>query len=192
MPIGILGGTFDPPHKAHVGAIQYVLGHGLVEQVFVIPVFSHAFAKRPRQTFVERLHLCELAFSALPGVRVLDIEGSLPEPNYTVETVRALIRAYPKETFRLMMGTDVGGELSRWHEADDLVRLAPPLLLERQGYPDPDALPADLPDVSSSILRGFLRQFQQNPGDLALRTELERLLPLPVLTEILDRGFYRE
>jgi len=192
MPIGILGGTFDPPHRAHVAAVEFVLNQALVEQVFVIPVFAHAFAKRPTLSFDERLRLCELAFSGTRATRILDIERALQVPNYTVSTVRALTALYPNDSFRLLMGTDVGREFSRWREAESLRALAPPLLLERQGYPEGDALPANLPQVSSTELRALLRNFHERPGELGLRTELERLLPVAVLTEVLDRGWYRE
>lgn len=191
MPIGILGGTFDPPHRAHVAAVRFVLAQGLVEQVFVIPVFAHAFAKQPQLGFDDRLRLCELGFLPTRSTRILDIEKSLPVPSYTVATVRALRALYPNESFRLLMGTDVGGEFARWRDAETLLSLAPPLLLEREGYPDARALPANLPEVSSTELRALLRDFYQKPGDVGLRTKLERLLPVAVLTEILDRGWYR-
>jgi nicotinate-nucleotide adenylyltransferase len=191
MTIGVLGGTFDPPHVAHVGAARYVLGAGLVSQVFVIPVFFHAFAKEPLAPFEARVRMCELAFADVPGATVQDLEKTLPSPSYTVATVRALKERYPNESFRIIVGTDVIPDLPRWHESSALLGLAPPLILERRGYPVEGALPAALPQVASTELRRNLELFHRDPSNHELRAQLSRLVPEPVLDWILEKGLYQ-
>jgi nicotinate-nucleotide adenylyltransferase len=192
MTIGVLGGTFDPPHWAHVGAARYVLSEALVSRVFVVPVFSHAFAKQPLAPFESRVHMCELAFAGISGVEVLGIERELPSPSYTITTVRALRERFPAETFRLLVGTDVVSDLPRWHESAELLSLAPPLVLERRGYPFPGSLPAALPEVSSTELRQELARLHQHPDRADLRSRLSQLVPEVVLEWIRKQGLYRD
>lgn len=189
--VALLGGTFDPPHLGHVGAARYVLERKLVSKVLVIPVFSHAFAKQPASPFDERLELCRLAFSELEQVEVSDLERQLSVPSYTITTVRALKERRPHESFRLLVGSDVVAELPRWHEAEALLRLCPPLVLERVGYPAPGALPAALPDISSSELRRSLRELGDPPYDTTAYRRLAQLMPAAVLKRALSEGHYR-
>ena len=75
-PVAFYGGSFDPPHVAHVLAVAYLAGMGQFDRVLVVPVFRHAFEKR-LTPFGERLRMCELAVGWLPGVEVtgVAIEG---------------------------------------------------------------------------------------------------------------------
>jgi nicotinate-nucleotide adenylyltransferase len=191
MTTGLLGGTFDPPHIAHVGAAEFVLRNHLVSDVLVLPVFSHAFAKEPLAPFDDRIEMCRRAFAHLPEVTVLDIERNLPLPSYTISTVRALRELFPERTFRIVMGSDIVHDFHRWREADELSRLAPPLVLAREGYPEPGAMLAALPRVASTDLRQDLRALHEFPNDLELRTRLGRSLPEPVLSMILEKGLYQ-
>jgi nicotinate-nucleotide adenylyltransferase len=191
MTIGVLGGTFDPPHLGHVGAAEYVLNHGLVSRVLVIPVFSHAFAKEPLAPFADRLQMCQLAFAHLPEVTISDIEKDLPTPNYTISTIRSLSVRFPEESFRIIIGSDVVSDLPRWRESDALLHLAPPLVLERQGYPSPLALQAQLPLIASSELRVDLRELGKKPNDPALTERISRCLPKAVFARILEKGLYQ-
>ena len=190
MRLGFLGGSFDPPHVAHVEMARLALSSGHVDEVVVVPVFAHAFEKRAWASFDDRIALCGLAFAELPQVGVLPIERELASPSYTVQTIRALLSRRPAERMRLLVGADVVPELPRWHEADALLKLAPPLVFARVGTPLPTGAIAGLPAVSSTEVRTLLRKVltdEPEPGDEA---RVESLLPLPVLAEIRRRRLY--
>jgi nicotinate-nucleotide adenylyltransferase len=181
--VGILGGSFSPPHRGHVEAAEAALDAGAVDVVLVVPAFAHAFGKG-LFPFGHRLAMARIAFASL-GSRVVvsDLERHLPRPSYTVSTLRALIAAYSTRVrWRLVMGSDVAAELPMWREPEALVQLAPPLVFNRAG--DHPQLPADDPRVmaggrrilspaSSTKIRQALFE-----GDLS---RLNQLVPESVL-----------
>src|SRR5512140_2335516 len=99
MNVAVYGGSFDPPHVAHVLAAAYLLACADVERVIVVPVFDHALDKE-LTPFELRLAMCELAFAELAAVELCRIEQSLPPPSYTLETLRQLARERPADRLR--------------------------------------------------------------------------------------------
>lgn len=149
--IAVFGGSFNPPHVGHVLATAYAMALGF-DHVVAPVVFEHAFGKR-LASFDDRLEMARLAFAPIPGVKVSDIERHLPHPNRTLQTLQALQGQYPGRALRLLTGSDVIIEAHKWHRFDEVRRLAPPLVLGRQGTDDEGDYPCVLPEVSSTEVR---------------------------------------
>ena len=67
---GLFGGSFDPPHRAHVLVVAWALMEATLDRILVIPTARHAFGKQPGASFEDRVAMCRLAFSLFPaGVR---------------------------------------------------------------------------------------------------------------------------
>lgn len=188
ISVGLFGGSFNPPHVGHVLSIAYALSTGLVERVVAVPVYAHALGKS-LAPFAERLDMARLAFEWLPRVEVSDIEQSLATPSRTLETVRALLAQHPDWQLRLLVGSDILGELHQWHAFREIERLAPPLVLPRPGALETEHAARILPEVSSTEVRTLLSDWAsgEEPG---AATELERLVPRSVLGFIRQRGLY--
>jgi nicotinate-nucleotide adenylyltransferase len=186
MRVAFYGGSFDPPHVAHVLGAAYVLSAGGFTRVLVVPVFEHAFDK-VLTPFEHRARMCELSMSLLPGVEVSRIEQTLPTPSRTLYTLRALAEGHPDWELGLVIGADVLTEAQKWHAFDEVTRLAAPFVLGRVGVAHPDAPPAVLPDVSSTRVRELLRRRAEPDA----RLELERLVPLAVREYIDARDLYK-
>lgn len=185
MRVGIYGGSFDPPHAAHLLAVTYGLSVCGLDRVLVVPVFSHAFEKR-LVAFEHRVKMCELGLGWLPGAEICRVEETLPQPNYTLYTVRRLKELYPDAELSLMIGSDVLVDSPKWHAFDEIVTLAPPTILGRVGYPHPAAPMPVLPELSSSQVRALLTQ-----DDPTTRAKLASLVPQPVREYIEAQGLYR-
>jgi nicotinate-nucleotide adenylyltransferase len=139
MRFGIFGGTFDPPHLGHAMACLWALETGEVDRVLMIPTARHAFGKQPAAGFDHRLAMCRLAARHLgEHVEISDIEGRREGVSYMVDTLRALAADRPGATFRLLVGTDIVGDVPKWRESAEILRLAPLLVLPR-------LLPGDRP-----------------------------------------------
>jgi nicotinate-nucleotide adenylyltransferase len=179
--LGVLGGSFDPPHIAHVMLALLGLSVGGLSRVLVVPTFIHAFDK-PLSAFEQRLELCKLAFRELPGVEVSAIEQELGGVSRTLRLVQELARRHPDSQLRLLIGSDILQERARWQEFDQVVALAPLMVAERVGY-DADAceLGASLPCLSSTELRAALA-----------RGESSAALPRAVQDYALTHGLYRD
>ena len=183
--LAIFGGSFDPPHVSHVLAAVYALKVGGFDQVLVVPVFEHAFAKQ-LTPFAHRVTLCELAFAGIAGVEVTALESQLARPSLTLHTVEHLSAARPDWSMRLLVGSDVLSEASKWHRFDRIAELAPPFVVARPGYPHAQAPGLPLPDVSSTRVREALAAANE-PANAAL---LAGCLPSSVAAYISEHGLY--
>jgi nicotinate-nucleotide adenylyltransferase len=186
MRVAVYGGSFDPPHVAHVLLVAYVLSVHAFERVLVVPVFAHAFDKR-LTPFDHRVRMCELAMGCLSGVEVSPLEASLGAPSLTLRTLECLKHMHPDYELRLVVGADVLGEQHQWHAFDRIKDLAPLLVVGRAGIDDPTAPPPVLPDVSSTRVRALLARRAQAEA----RAELDLALPRAVLDYIDREGLYR-
>ncbi len=185
MRVAVFGGSFNPPHIAHVLAVTYVASLGLCERVLVVPVHAHAFDKH-LAPFASRLAMCREAMGFIPGVEISDIEASLTPPNYTLHMLQALAERHPGWKLRLVVGADVLVESHKWHAWDAVCALAPPIVLGRVGYARADAPPAVLPDVSSTRIRELLASHEPQAAE-----QLSWLLPRSVRDAISREGLYR-
>ncbi len=182
--VALFGGSFNPPHIGHVLAAAYVLGIGAVERVLVVPVFGHALGKQG-ESFAHRVEMARRAFGWLPGVEVSTIERQLGAPSRTLRTVQALEAEHPEWALRLLVGSDITGEIGKWHAYDEIARRAPPLVLGRAGSDGPE--PRLLPEVSSTEIRSFLAAARAGS---AFPVALEALVPRSVLDYVRENGLY--
>lgn len=181
--VGLLGGSFNPPHLGHAMLAQVALARLDLAQLWVVPTFDHAFGK-DLAPFDDRLDMCAATFSELgPRVRVLDVERHLPAPSYTVQTVRALLAQAPTAQPVIIVGSDILDELDRWQEPDALVRLARFFVVPRPGFPHPEKVDVDVafPEVSSTEVRRAIADGQPPP----------RVLHRQVAAHIDAAGLYR-
>jgi len=185
--VAIFGGSFNPPHVAHLLAVAYVLACCEIDRVLVVPVFRHPFSKS-LAPFSQRLEMCRLAFADLARVSVSAVEEELGGESLTVRTLEHLQQAHPSWSMHLIIGGDVVHEMDRWTQPDRIRALAPPIILGRVGV----SLPAEhagaphvLPEVSSTSIRTALA------NDDGSREALEGLVPRRVLDYIRSNQLYR-
>jgi nicotinate-nucleotide adenylyltransferase len=167
----VFGGSFDPPHVAHTLLAAYALAAHPIERVLVVPTFAHAFGK-PLAPFDDRVRMCELAFGDLRRVEVSSIERELPTPSLTLHTLEALAQRHPGAQLRLLIGSDLLAETHAWHNFERIQKLAPVLVVQRQGHLQPNVDQPALPDVSSSEIRRRLQAAKPTVGLLCPAVEL--------------------
>jgi nicotinate (nicotinamide) nucleotide adenylyltransferase len=156
--LAVLGGSFDPPHVAHVLVAAWARASAGAAHVHVVPAYAHPFGKRSAP-FPDRVAMCELAFAGLDFVTVDPIEAELArdgERLYTIEVLRVLAERHPSFALRLVIGADILADVHRWHRWDEIERLAPPLVVGRGGYPLPPECPFAMPAISSTEIRARL------------------------------------
>lgn len=195
--VAVYGGSFDPPHIAHVLTVDYVLAALPVERVLVVPTYAHALDKTAHCPFAHRMEMARLAMGHLRGVEVVPLEQQLPSPSRTLQTLEALQGTDPTSTFRLVLGSDILLEVDRWHGWPELVHRASPWIVPRSGVkelsapPGCTALPLTLPEISSTQLREALGAVQpEEGGNLGRLDGLWGKIPHAVLDYIAQHRLY--
>lgn len=149
----LFGGSFDPPHIAHVLVACYVHSMHAIDKLLVVPCFRHPFAKS-LQPFDARLAMCKAAFDWLPNTEVSTVEAQLGGESRTLRTVQHLRSQHPAWNLRLLMGADILSEARHWHAFDEVTALAPPIVVPRAGQGENAMFPA----ISSTLVRNALSQ----------------------------------
>jgi nicotinate-nucleotide adenylyltransferase len=134
MRVGILGGTFNPPHLGHLVAAQEAYRELGLDQVLLIP------ASTPPHKPVEdepgarhRLELCRLAVGDDDRFSVSDLELQREGPSYTVDTLQILKDHASSNDLFLILGGDIAAGLPRWHEPERVLELATVAVAKRRG-----------------------------------------------------------
>jgi nicotinate-nucleotide adenylyltransferase len=157
MRVAVYGGSFNPPHVGHAMVAGWLRWTDLVDQVWLLPAFVHPFDKE-LAPFDRRVAMVEaLAADVGPWVRVEPIEGELPSPSYTIDTLDVLAARHPAHRFRLVVGADVLDSVHLWKRWDAIVSSYAPIVVGRQGYPCP-AGAIEFPGVSSTAIRARLAE----------------------------------
>lgn len=178
--VAVFGGSFDPPHIAHVLCACWARAVADIDRVLIVPTYQHAFGK-DSVAFEQRVQMCELAFQDIRGVEISLIEKELGGESRTYHTLRALQKEMPEAKFRLVIGADILEQTERWFRWADVEAMAPPLVVGRDGYPLPDPdCPVILPNVSSTEVRRRLSE----------REPAEGFVPAAVLDHIKAHQLY--
>ena len=161
--VAVFGGSFDPPHSAHVLVAAWVLSTAEVDRLLVVPTHRHPLGKEHATPFEARVRMCELAMEPLRRVEVSTIEAELRGEGFTLDLLEALRERMPRARLRLVVGSDILGQTGRWHRWDRIEELAPPIVVGRQGFVQEEEVLA-LPAISSTEVRAKLRAGAQLTG----------------------------
>ena len=198
--VGLLGGTFNPPHLAHLVCAMEARDQLGLDVVRLVPAGVPPHKEVAGDPGVEvRLELCGLAAAAEPGLEVSRVEANRPGPSYTADTLRALRDESPEDDLTFIVGGDMAYALPEWREPAAVLALARLAVAEREGVRRADILERldsaglegaadridffDMPrlDVSSSMLR----------RRVAAGRPIRHLVPPAVADRIASLGLYR-
>jgi nicotinate-nucleotide adenylyltransferase len=165
--IGILGGTFNPPHRGHLALASHAQAELGLERVLLMPAHSAPHKGEESDPGPERrLEMCRLAVDGEAGLEACDLEIERGGPSYTVDTLRAIKQSDPEAELTFIVGADMARTLPVWREPRALIELARLAVAEREDAGREDVLRALDPlgarvtflamgmlDVSSSRVR---------------------------------------
>lgn len=137
--LGVLGGTFDPPHLGHSELASEILRLGLCDEIMFIPTGlpphkNHEYITAAQQ----RQDMLKLVMQSNPGFSYSDIELSRSDSkSYTFDTMQMLRNIFPDQQLYFIMGMDCLINLHNWHRATELVRLCNFIVYPRPGLRAP-------------------------------------------------------
>ncbi|WHX99388.1 nicotinate-nucleotide adenylyltransferase [Neobacillus sp. DY30] len=162
--VGILGGTFDPPHYGHLLIANEVLTKLNLDEIWFMPNQEPPHKKKSESVEnIERLQMLELSIKGNPSFNIEKIELERSGPSFTVDTMKILNEQYPNHEFFFIIGADMIEYLPKWHRVDELMKLVKFVGVERPDYSIATKYPiiyVDVPafDVSSSMIRDRVQQ----------------------------------
>lgn len=177
---GILGGTFDPVHNAHLALARAALEHLALERILWLPTGAPKYRAPARTPARHRLAMLRLALEGEPRYAIDERELDAAHSGYTVDTLRA-IGGRPV----LLLGADQYAKFETWHRWREILDLAEVAVFARPGWPLPDGRVQHVPftpmDLSASAIR----------ARLARGADVAALVPPKVLEYVRQHGLYR-
>nr|WP_263325656.1 nicotinate-nucleotide adenylyltransferase [Neobacillus sp. Marseille-Q6967] len=162
--VGILGGTFDPPHNGHLMIANEVYDKLKLDEVWFMPNQEPPHKKKSERVENEdRLEMLNLAIEGNASFKIQTIELERKGPSFTVDTMKLLNTQYPDHEFYFIIGADMIEYLPKWHEIDELIKIVQFVGVERPEYSQKTDYPiiyVDIPafDVSSSMIRKRVKE----------------------------------
>src|SRR5256885_8479665 len=187
MRIGILGGTFDPPHAAHLAIAHQALRDLRLDEVMFLPVNRNPLKKEKTSSPRDRLEMVRLAIQDQPNFSVSDIEIARGGPSFAIDTLNELTYTRPAE-YWFILGSDALRSIDQWKQPERLLRFTRLGAVQRGGTAR-DPLVASLPpyvpalidwinmppmDISATELRQRMQSGQ--PVAQWIKTEVAKLI----------------
>jgi nicotinate-nucleotide adenylyltransferase len=194
--LGILGGTFDPPHYGHLvlaenGRVQL----GLERVFFVLAGQPPHKPRWPVASSHHRLAMVEAVVADNPAFAVSCIDLDRPGPHYTVDMLALLGQEYPAAELFFLMGGDSLAHFLTWHDPVGIVQQAWLAVMQRPGHaPDVEALERVVPGIARRLAWLDVPRLDIASSDLRLRVQeglpLRYLVPPPVEAYIREQRLY--
>lgn len=184
--IGILGGTFDPPHNGHLLIANEVLQALDLAEVWFMPNQEPPHKQMSEGASTDdRVKMLELAIYGHPNFKIETIELERSGRSFTIDTMRLLKNEYPNVDFYFIIGADMIEYLPKWNKIDELINLVTfvgvnrPDFLEVTPYP---VINVTVPEmgVSSKLIRTRIKE----------QKTIRYLVPEPVRMYIEEKKLY--
>ena len=145
MRIGLFGGSFNPPHLAHLVIAETVRQQSALDKVLWMPA-----AMPPHKSgealapVASRLAMTQLATKSHPDFTVSDLEMRRSGKSYTADTLKILGKQYPNVDFHLIIGGDLLSGFHNWHRYQEILKTVSLIVYARPGM--------ELSDVATDVL----------------------------------------
>lgn len=150
--IGILGGTFDPPHYGHLILAELAADSLALDRVLFVPAADPPHKGALRSSAEHRVAMVERAIAGNPRFALSRVDLDRPGPQYSVEMVRLLQGERPEATLAFLIGGDSLRDLPQWSRPDELIRLVRLGVMRRPGSaPDLTQLERELPGIRERV-----------------------------------------
>lgn len=147
MRIGLMGGTFNPIHLAHLRIAEEARDRCALDRVVFIPAADPPHKPLAGEVpFERRFQMVRLAIAGNPDFQLSDIEGQRAGKSYSIDTIGRFRAEHPGDRLFFIIGSDSFLEIGLWHRYDDIFRTCSLIVIERPGCPVTDPVAA-LPDA---------------------------------------------
>ena len=187
--VGLFFGSFNPVHVGHLIIANYMANYTDLDEVWFVVSPQNPFKeKKSLGNMYDRLEMVNLAIEDTDHLQVSNIEFSLPQPSYTIDTLIHLAERYPNKEFSLVMGEDNLMGISKWKNYEIILRDYHIYVYPRPGYDagdwkkHPSVTLTETPymDLSATFIRKAIKD----------KKDIRFLTPDKVINFIDKKGLY--
>ncbi len=196
--IGILGGTFDPPHVGHLILGEYSIDALDLTHLLFVPAADPPHKQnRAKTPITHRLAMLKLAISGNTRFDLSRIDLDRPGPHYSIDTVKMVGAQFPGAELYFVMGGDSLRDLPKWHRPEELIALCKLAVMRRPGDNlDPGMHSAVLPGLERRVVMMDTPVLEISSTEIVNRLRhgqsVRYLVPDVVLTYIAEYGVYSD
>lgn len=197
LRLGVLGGTFDPPHYGHLALAETARVQLGLSWVLFVPAGGPPHKPGyPLSPAVHRAAMVKAAVADNPAFTLSRVDLDRPSPHYTVDMLALLRRMFAGAEFYLLMGGDSLAEFLNWHDPAGIVRQATLAVMERPGWTaDMAALERGIPGIRERVVWLDAPRLDLSATDLRRRVReglpIRYLVPPAVETYIREHHLYQ-
>ena len=192
MKVGLFFGTFNPIHIGHMIIANYMVEFSDLEEVwFVITPQSPFKQKTSMLSNHHRLSIANIAVENYQKLKTTDIEFSLSQPNYTINTLAYIEEKYPNNQFCLIMGEDNLKGFHKWKNYETILQNYELYVYPRVSegkietqfthHPKVHKVNAPIVQISSTFIRKAIKE----------KRDISTMLPINVWKYIDEMNFYK-
>lgn len=196
--IGILGGTFDPPHIGHLVLAEAARESLNAEKILFVPAGDPPHKQGDTRLALEhRLAMLERALGDDPAFVISRVDIDRPGPHYTVDTVRIIQEQNPDAELFFIMGGDSLRDLPKWRDPEGLIRVCKLAVMSRTDTAaDPHMHDDVLPGLSERVVMIDAPLIGISSTEIADHIRKGKsaryMVPMPVLDYILSHRLYQD
>lgn len=184
--VGLLGGTFNPPHIGHLIMANEVKHALQLDEVRLMPTSIPPHKADPSDATPEqRLQMVELAVTGIPGLTASSFEVDRGGVSYTFDTMKTMIEQEPDRDFHFIIGGDMIDMLHEWYKIDELMKIVTFVGVGRPGTIGETSFPVTMVDVPEIDLSSTLIRDRVRTGGT-----IKFLVPDSIVTFIRQEGLY--
>jgi nicotinate-nucleotide adenylyltransferase len=196
--LGILGGTFNPIHNAHLEIARAAKDHFKLDRVLFIPAHLPPHKEVPDLSAMQRVEMLQFALKGCEGLELSTAELDRKGVSYTVDTVRRLRADYPDSPLYFIIGDDSLVQLHQWKSVGELMELCDFITVSRPGV-DLDALRRSIHfdwETTQQLLANRIEACNLQISSTSIRelvregNNIDHLVPAVVAEYIRENKFY--
>jgi nicotinate-nucleotide adenylyltransferase len=196
MRLGILGGTFDPPHIGHLVLAEMACEALAAAQILFVPAADPPHKDETRLGIEHRLAMLERAVAGNTHFAISRVDIDRPGPHYSVDMVRLIQTQYPAAELYFLIGADSLRDLPTWHRPQELIQLCKLAVMRRPGVEiSPQMHEHAIPGLAERVLKIDAPMIDISSTEISARLRAGKsvryLVPQPALDYIVANGLYR-
>ena len=178
MNIGLYFGSFNPIHNGHISIAQELLKKRELNEIWMV-LSPQSPVKKSTLNKEIRLSLMEIGLRGLKNITISKVEFNMPLPNYTSNTLNKILKDYPNENFKIIMGHDNYENISSWKDYQFILDNFEIIVYPREKDHITNEFP-EVFDVSSTQIRDNIKN----------NKSIKDLVPVGVEKEILEKKYF--